>query len=577
MALRWDALLIVAAVILSSARAAAIDQIRVNCGGKGIEDIGFLEDEPKFYADTKAPTFVFNDTSGNIADTPWGSVYLQHRYADDSKPLTYKFPVPQGKFMVGLMFIENYAGAAKTGGRVFDIFINDALLDSNVDIWSRVGLNEPLYITKTGIRPKNGYIVIRLAPIVQNAAIAGIVIEGRNVAEILWESGSKVPEREIPTAIGVETPPPKLITATDGDETPMLEPVIPADTGVQASTSEPTKPNDAAPASTDSIPQLVGSGKWRSVPYTKGTPVPRHEACAVMVGGKLYNLGGRGNKVVSVFDPVTRVWTTMPGPNVEINHVQCVAYKSSIYLGPAFYGPYPFEKSYGVTWVFDTIQGTWSKMRGLPKNRQRGGGAFALYKDKMYAAAGAQGGHGAHATTTGLFDVYDPKNDSWEALPDMPFPRDHTNGAIVNGKLCVAGGRDGGQDDFWNKNIAETVCYNFATGKWEVKALLPTPRGGAMVGATCHGWLMVAGGEGKTEEQQNGQAYNRVDFFNESANKYMDPSYMTNARHGSGLAMASCNSCATVYCPSGSGGMGGGPELSTTDVWSPDGVERNCA
>lgn len=193
----------------------------------------------------------------------------------------------------------------------------------------------------------------------------------------------------------------------------------------------------------------------------------------------------------------------------------------------------------------------------------------------FYISHGAIGGHGAHAITTGFLDVYDPIANEWIALPDGPGPRDHTAGAVVNGKLCVAGGRNSGTANFWNANVAPVVCYQFVTKEWEVRASLPVPRGGAMVGTTCQNLVMIAGGEGKTPENQTGQAFDRVDFYEDSTSTFLEPSYMISRRHGSGLAIASCE-CGNIYVPSGSAGLGGGSEVTTTDVWSPDGAARRC-
>jgi len=86
---------------------------------------------------------------------------------------------------------------------------------------------------------------------------------------------------------------------------------------------------------------------------------------------------------------------------------------------------------------------------------------------------------------------------------------------------------------------------------------------------------MIAGGEGKTPENQAGQAYDRVDYYVDETNSFGEPSHMTSRRHGSGLAITPC-SCGSIFVPSGSAGLGGGPEVSTTDIWSPDGIDRSC-
>lgn len=527
-----------------------IDYIKVNVGGPELFDVGFLADEPYFYADSTAETKSYEDPNAPVAKIPWGEVYRTHRYAEGGI-LSYKFPVPNGVFAVGLLFVEQYDGAAKQGGRTFDLYVNDVLLEQNIDVWTMAGkkLYEPYYMEKPNIHPVDGHITVSLVPKNENPMLSGIVIAGKNAASVLWET--KAPSTD--ASVG-RRPLPTAPIATIGPITPVITP--------NPHQKDPTIPSSP--------------GVWTDVKYSSGSPVARHEACAVFVDGLLYSIGGRGMKPVSVFNPMSGEWSKKTGPPVEINHMQCIHHENKIYIGGSWYGKYPYEQEHEVMWTYDILSDSWNTLGGLPEGRRRGGGAFVVYEGNFYLSHGAIGGHGTHATATSMLDVYDPKTDTWTPLPDGPTPRDHTAGAVVNGKLCVAGGRNGASSDFWNANIAPVVCYSFKTGKWESKASLPVPRGGSMVGTTCSGLVMIAGGEGKTQTNQAGQAFDIVDFYDESKDVFLKPSYMTSRRHGSGLAITSCE-CGMIYVPSGSAGLGGGPEVTTTDAWSVDGVLRQCA
>lgn len=213
-------------------------------------------------------------------------------------------------------------------------------------------------------------------------------------------------------------------------------------------------------------------------------------------------------------------------------------------------------------YVYDVNSDSWGTRAPMPQGRRRGSAAVAFHSGKLYVAMGNQGGHGSHAQTLGYLDIYDPATDSWSTGPDAPNPRDHTGGAIVNDMFCIAGGRDGGQSDFFWKNVGETNCYNFDTDSWEIKPSIPQPRAGSSYGRTCDGKLAVAGGEGE------GNAYNRVDVFDGDA--WESPTFLKQARHGSGLAIGSCD-CKNMYIASGSGVQGGGLELDSTEVYSPSG------
>lgn len=557
-----------------------VDFIKINVGGPELLDIGFLADEPYFYADSTARTRAYEDPNAPVVPILWGEVYRTHRYTEGGT-LSYNFPVSEGVFSVGLMFVEQYDGVAINGGRIFDLYVNNALLDQGIDVWTMAGekLYEPYFLKKLDISPVNGYISISLVPVTENPMLSGIVIEGTNAASILWETKAPSDAAAVATSQTVASPLPAVtpVAVPDLVVTPVpVAPEEPLQATENATIEESTDPEEESTADGPASTTSSGPGVWRNVEYNSGNPVARHEACAVFAGGLVYNIGGRGMKPVSVFNPVTGEWSRRTGPPVEINHMQCVFYKNKIYIGGSWFGEFPYEKEHTVMWAYDIQTDTWLTLKGLPEGRRRGGGAFVVYNDIFYLSHGAVGGHGAHATTTGYLDMYNPVTNEWTALPDGPGPRDHTAGAVINGKLCVAGGRNGGTADFWNANLAPVVCYSFVAKKWEVRASLPVPRGGAMVGTTCSGLIMIAGGEGKTPENQAGQAFDRVDLYDDSTNSFLEPSYMTSRRHGSGLAITSCD-CGSIYVPSGSAGLGGGPEVTTTDVFSPDGSARHCA
>jgi hypothetical protein len=93
--------------------------------------------------------------------------------------------------------------------------------------------------------------------------------------------------------------------------------------------------------------------------------------------------------------------------------------------------------------------------------------------------------------------------DKWYTnLPNAPNPRDHTGGALINGRICVAGGRDSGSIGFF-KNVFPTDCYDPSKKTWTVEASIPMGRANAAYGTTCDGKLMVAGGRGGNDVIQS--------------------------------------------------------------------------
>jgi len=181
---------------------------------------------------------------------------------------------------------------------------------------------------------------------------------------------------------------------------------------------------------------------------------------------------------------------------------------------------------------------------------------------QIFVSHGNRGGHetGSFATTLAWLDVYDIDTNEWTTnLPDAPNARDHTGGALIGGtnKICIAGGRNGGEIGFFNKVILPTDCYDVTTGEWSEEADIPQGRAGSAYGTTCDGKLIVAGGEGF------GEAFAQVDVFDGTSWETIDS--LNVARHGTGLAVDCSNSNQRIYIASGSGKQGGSPELQSLE------------
>lgn len=315
------------------------------------------------------------------------------------------------------------------------------------------------------------------------------------------------------------------------------------------------------------------SGVWKESSVVSGTLERRHEACAVMVNGLVVLIGGRGvNKTTNVYNPLTATWESRSGPglNVELHHMQCVSAAGNVWIVSSWKGEYPRESNNDLVYVYNVKNDSWSTRPGMPEHRKRGAAAAVLKGSFIYVVGGNRGGHGEHATSLTWMDAFNWRTGRWstKSFPDLPGAgRDHVGGALVNGQLCISGGRDGGTADFFNAVNPSTYCYSFRRRKWIQKMDLPYGRAGAATGTACDGRMVLAGGEG------NGTAYARVDVFDGS--KWTQAPNLLQARHGSGLAVARC-SCGHIFIPSGSGNQGGGPELLSTEQYFPQQGQAPC-
>lgn len=115
--------------------------------------------------------------------------------------------------------------------------------------------------------------------------------------------------------------------------------------------------------------------------------------------------------------------------------------------------------------VYDPATNIWS-----PRTSQamRSHGAGAVIAGKLYVAGGCgDGGHGGtdcSAATTNRLEVYDPATDTWTALASMPTARNSIGAAAVNGKLYVVGGE--GNCLPCSQQFATLEIYDPATNAW---------------------------------------------------------------------------------------------------------------
>jgi N-acetylneuraminic acid mutarotase len=248
--------------------------------------------------------------------------------------------------------------------------------------------------------------------------------------------------------------------------------------------------------------------KWQTLSYEQ-TPPNRSEGGVVALDGKLYLMGGEGGpRAVDCYNPKTNTWTQLATAPVMLHHFQAVTYKHKIYVLSAFYeGNFPNQSTSTNVYIFDPNQNTWSKGGQLAPARRRAAGGAVCYKGKLYLVAGITNGH--QSGTNAMLDEYNPKTNTWKALPDAPHIRDHSVATVLNGKLYALGGRNTSYHEpnnfmaFMSKIQPAVDCFDFKTGQWSTLAHpLPLGSGGAGV-ITAGNKIYYIGGERATETERN--------------------------------------------------------------------------
>lgn len=302
---------------------------------------------------------------------------------------------------------------------------------------------------------------------------------------------------------------------------------------------------------------LFAQESWTIItPKTEATS--RHESSFVACEGKLYSLGGRGERPVEEYDPKTNTWTKLADAPMEIHHFQAVSYQGEIWIVGALTGGYPHETPIPNALIFNPKTKTWRDGPKLPENRLRGSAGVFVRNDKIYMVCGIQDGH--FAGFVRWFDELDPKTGTWKSLPSAPRARDHVSAAMVGDRLYLAGGRTsyakiGKVLELTNNEID---YFDFKTNTWTtIEAEIPTPRAGNS-NLGIGPYLVILNGESQAQTA----AHAEVEVLDTRTHTWSKLPNLNQGRHGTGAAFLD----GKIYVQAGSANRGGGPEISTMEV-----------
>lgn len=262
---------------------------------------------------------------------------------------------------------------------------------------------------------------------------------------------------------------------------------------------------------------------WRKLaPMAMGA---RQETGVAALGGQIYLLGGFTAELaivprVEAYDPAADTWTeTAPLP-FPMHHVNAAVVGDRLYvLGALITGSF---SAIGDSYVYQPGAGTWKALTAMPFGTERGASGTAVIGAKIYVAGGFR-----QNSSVADFSAYDTVNDTWEVLPSLGEPRDHLIAAAAGEKLYAVGGRRNGA---LRGNVDE---FDPATGKWTARAPMLTARAGT-AGALVSGRILVAGGEGNTHVPSGVFAENEA--YDPTTDTWQTLEPMLTPRHGTGGA-----------------------------------------
>jgi len=268
--------------------------------------------------------------------------------------------------------------------------------------------------------------------------------------------------------------------------------------------------------------------------------------------GKLYVMGGRGTRAVSIYDPASRQWRNGTPPPIEMHHFQPVVVGDSIWAIGAMSGRYPAELSVPDVYRYRPASDEWFKEGKIPAARLRGSMGAAVRGNLIYLVGGNTRGHDGGAVA--WFDSFDPLTGQWTSLPSAPNARDHAPIGIVGDRLVVAGGRRSTRPNVFANMVAGVDVFDFSTGTWSSAAGIPTQRAGTMV-VTAGNEVIVMGGE----SDRVASARDSVEAFDTVEGSWRQLDGLFQGVHGGGAAWLADG----LHVASGNVTKGGGAESNT--------------
>ena len=184
-----------------------------------------------------------------------------------------------------------------------------------------------------------------------------------------------------------------------------------------------------------------------------------------VLNNKLYLFGGlkdtlenlTGQKDVHIYDPATNEWEELlPGMNhIRGKGATACAYDGKVYV---FGGGYYIYKSNhytaGKPERYDPLENSWTDLAEMPVPVLNHGSV--VYNDKIYILGGDTIDQNEFPVS--FIQEYDPLTDSWRLMENMPFALSNTVIQKVDNFVYIIGGYLSSSrlsDDIWRLNLDE--------------------------------------------------------------------------------------------------------------------------
>jgi len=159
----------------------------------------------------------------------------------------------------------------------------------------------------------------------------------------------------------------------------------------------------------NSVLSYSPGGTWTNLSSTGFTP--RFAACAAVVNGKIYVIGGslNGNtpsNAVECYDPTTNTWLSKSNSGfTPRSHASCVVINGKIYVFGGSINP-NFDITNAVE-VYDPNRDRWESQQYIGSTI-RAGTVAGVFNGKAYVFAGITGHNGASGQIVSTLEIFDP-------------------------------------------------------------------------------------------------------------------------------------------------------------------------
>ena len=250
-----------------------------------------------------------------------------------------------------------------------------------------------------------------------------------------------------------------------------------------------------------SVGQLVAARTWTS---RTDMPTPRFNFGTCIVGGKVFVIGGDEDKfgdisipTVEMYDPATDTWERKADMPTARAGVSTVVVDGKIY---AIGGGQTKKFQRGLGWVYggkvlstiemyDPVADTWTQKADMPVPR---GGSTCVVDGKIYIVGGS-----AATKKQGRIDnvdVYDPATDTWAAVKSMNHARGVSAVSVIDGKIYVMGGVGWPQiPNHPGPFLSSVEVFDPKNNRWTEIAEMPTPKA-LHTASVIDGKIYVIGG-----------------------------------------------------------------------------------